>query len=146
MSVRFTRALTTPLKQRSDSNRSPYCVRMPQLTRDVIQSVRFSVRRGSSGCVCTCFEVRRSDLARICTAALRNETDNALLVCTSARRPSADPLCSSCLAGLAAVGVSISSASLIAGIQTGFAAGVAARVRLLVTIGRLLCVTECDRA
>ena len=137
MSARFTSALATPLKQRSDSNRSPCCVRMPQLTRDVRQSVRFSVRGGSSGCVCACFDVRRSDMARRCTAAPRNETDNALLVCTSATRLSADPLCASCRAGLCAAIACISSASLSARILTGLATGIAVRVRpsLLVSHG-----------
>ena len=132
--TRLTGALATQLKRLVDSTRSHWCVRMPLWTRDVGQSVWFSSQGGSCGWVSACFDDRRSDLCRRCTAAPPNTTDNAILVCTSATRPTADPLCSSCRAGLCAAVVYISLATLRARILTRFVPDDSFRVRLF-TIG-----------
>ena len=91
MSTGLPSALATPLKQRSDSNRSPCCVRMPQLTRDGGQRVRFIGPGGSSGCVSACFDDSRSDLCGRCTAATQNTTDNDDFLTAAGRR------CTGCL-------------------------------------------------
>ena len=134
MSTGLPSALPTPLKRRVDSTRSPLCVRLPLLTRDVGQSCRFSGRGGSSACVCARLDDRRSQLAQRGTAAPQDKIDIALLVCTSATRPSADPLCSSCRAGMAAVGVRSAQLLSLHRFRRVLLRRIAARVRLF-TIG-----------